>query len=79
MRWMVTAGSMITRSPVFTIVLMAIFFLWYWSAIRGATLDLMPPVPIPMIRIAATKPPIPAPFSSEVGSDVKTRMSNPTM
>jgi hypothetical protein len=47
----------------------------YWSAIRGATLDLIPPVPIPMIKMAAMKPLIPAPFARDAGRAVTQRMS----
>ena len=51
----------------------------YCSAIRGLTLDLMPPVPRPMIIIAVIKPPRAAPCSIDVGREVINRINMPNM
>ena len=58
---------------------MTICLLLYWSAIKGATLDLIPPVPRPMTMMATMKPPSPAPWSRAAGIDVQVRMIRPTM
>lgn len=40
---------------------------------------MMPPVPRPMTMMAAIKPPVPAPFESELGIEVVTKISKPAM
>ena len=49
------------------------------SAIMGDTFDLIPPVPRPMMIMAAIKPGKAAPFSIDMGRDVKNKMTIPTM
>lgn len=48
------------------------------SAIKGEILALMPPVPSPMIIMAAIKPPNAALCKIAVGSEVQTKMTSPT-
>lgn len=55
------------------------FLARYWSAIKGATLDLMPPVPNPMMIMAAISPPRDAPCSMDTGKEVKKRTKSPTI
>lgn len=71
-------GSIITLSPDLS-VLIAILLRVYWSAINGETLALIPPVPIPIIKIDAMKPPRPAPLLRKEGSDVRRRMRRPAI
>jgi hypothetical protein len=49
MRSMVMVGSIITRSPEGSIRMLCLVPV-YCSAIRGETLDLMPPVPLCGVR-----------------------------
>lgn len=74
----VVGGSTITLSPDFKVLMKGVVFS-YCSAIKGETLDLIPPVPRPMTIMAAMRPPKAAPFSMATGREVRNRMRLPTM
>ena len=83
-----------TLSPLFSTRIVC-FVPRYCSAIKGLTLDLMPPVPIPIIickrishllptsfkvvTIDAMRPPKAAPCSIAVGNEVANRMRTPAV
>ena len=76
--WMVMLGSWMTLSPLFKTLITGFVF-GIWSAINGDTLDLTPPVPIPMIITAAIKPPKEAFLLATEGNEVMNKMKIPMM
>ena len=76
--WTVSSGATITCSPDFSVFRMG-WELEYCSAHMGVTFALIPPVPKPMVIMAAINPPNPTPCVIAVGVEVVTRMRRPTM
>lgn len=72
----VSSGSTITSSPDLRVLRIG-WECWYCSAHMGVTLALIPPVPRPIVTIAAMRPPRPALFRIAVGVDVETRITRP--
>lgn len=73
---MVMLGSSMTLSPDFKI-LMEGLDLGTWSAIKGETFDLTPPVPIPMTMMATMKPAKEVSLEAIEGSEVMNKMKIP--
>lgn len=67
-----------TLSPDLRVLTNGVLF-WYCSAIKGLTLLLMPPVPAPIMIMAAMRPPREAPCSIATGRAVTNSTRHPTM